>query len=272
MLPENFQFSQSNLQDYVECPRRFQLRYLTRLTWPAVEVEPILVKEAHMQRGTAFHQMVQQHLLGLNLAPKAARDDVLGVWWANFLNYGLNDLPIQRHAEKTLSIKLAGYPLIAKYDLIALDAERAVIVDWKTTHKRPTQAWLAARLQTRIYRYVLARAGAELNGGQMIAPSQITMRYWFANFPDEPLNLSYSTQQYQKEEADLSALIKQIEVEAERGGDFPLVADTRPCRFCQYRSLCGRGEYAGEFIEAEAAYDAEVGAIFSLEDDLEVDF
>ena len=40
-LPPTFQFSQNSLQDYVDCPRRFQLRYLLRQPWPAVESEPL---------------------------------------------------------------------------------------------------------------------------------------------------------------------------------------------------------------------------------------
>jgi len=36
-LPTGFRFSQASLQDYVDCPQRFQLRYLAALQWPAVE-------------------------------------------------------------------------------------------------------------------------------------------------------------------------------------------------------------------------------------------
>ena len=39
-LPADFHFSQGSLQDYVDCPRRFQLRYMMKLAWPAVEAEP----------------------------------------------------------------------------------------------------------------------------------------------------------------------------------------------------------------------------------------
>ncbi|MCZ7553427.1 MAG: PD-(D/E)XK nuclease family protein [Anaerolineales bacterium] len=39
-LPEGFHFSQTNLQDYRECPRRFKLRYMLGLAWPAIESEP----------------------------------------------------------------------------------------------------------------------------------------------------------------------------------------------------------------------------------------
>src|SRR5512140_2479670 len=64
-LPASFNFSQSCLQDYSDCPRRFQLRYIEKLAWPAIEVEPILESERRQQAGQQFHRMVQQHLIGL---------------------------------------------------------------------------------------------------------------------------------------------------------------------------------------------------------------
>ncbi len=38
-LPSDFQFSQSSLQDYVDCPWRFYLRYIRQLAWPAIVAE-----------------------------------------------------------------------------------------------------------------------------------------------------------------------------------------------------------------------------------------
>jgi len=64
-IPDNFAFSQHNLQDYVDCPRRFELRYLKKLAWPAIQSEPVLAIERHMQLGERFHRMVQQHQSGL---------------------------------------------------------------------------------------------------------------------------------------------------------------------------------------------------------------
>ncbi|MCP4541151.1 MAG: PD-(D/E)XK nuclease family protein, partial [Chloroflexi bacterium] len=64
-LPADFQFSQASLQDYVDCPRRFQLRYVLRVAWPAPEAEPVLENERYLQQGAAFHRLVHQHALGL---------------------------------------------------------------------------------------------------------------------------------------------------------------------------------------------------------------
>jgi hypothetical protein len=64
-IPSPFTFSQSSLQDYSDCPRRFQLRYIEQLQWPAVEAEPVMENEHHQQEGQLFHRMVQQHRIGL---------------------------------------------------------------------------------------------------------------------------------------------------------------------------------------------------------------
>jgi len=64
-LPEAFQFNQAILQDAVECRRRFQLRYLLELAWPAPVAEPAEEYEAHARAGEAFHRLIHQHQLGL---------------------------------------------------------------------------------------------------------------------------------------------------------------------------------------------------------------
>ncbi len=198
-LPPDFQFSQGNLQDYTDCPRRFQLRYLLELAWPAVEAEPADEFETRIRDGEAFHRLVQQHVLGVlpaGVAPEPGSD--LAAWWDNYLASPPPDLPPVRHPEITLSAPLGEHRLIAKFDLIAIEpGERAVIVDWKTSAKRPRPGWLIQRLQTRVYRYLLVRAGAALNGGQPLRPEQIEMIYWFANFPDEPERLRYDATQFE---------------------------------------------------------------------------
>ena len=65
-LPSYFQFNQGSLQDYVDCPRRFQLKYIEQLAWPALDAEPALESENNFQQGAAFHRLVQQYLLGVS--------------------------------------------------------------------------------------------------------------------------------------------------------------------------------------------------------------
>jgi hypothetical protein len=72
VLPDDFQFSQASLQDYVDCRRRFQLRYLLELAWPAIQAEPAEDQEMHGQQGELFHRLVQQHQLGIPAARLAS--------------------------------------------------------------------------------------------------------------------------------------------------------------------------------------------------------
>ena len=105
--------------------------------------------------------------------------------------------------------------------------------------------WLAQRLQTRVYPYLLVQAGAELNGGQPFAPEQVEMVYWFAEFPDRPERFVYNADQYAEDGALLAGLLEQVTVLSMGDESFPLTPDESKCRFCVYRSLCNRGIAAG---------------------------
>ncbi len=80
--------SQSSLQDYHDCPRRFELRYLQQLAYPAIETEPALENEQHQKEGEYFHRLAQQYLIGIpsEQVGKLANTPNLQRWWENFLN------------------------------------------------------------------------------------------------------------------------------------------------------------------------------------------
>ena len=278
-LPNDFQFSQASLQDYVDCPRRFQLRYLLRVDWPAIEAEPALESERHLQQGNAFHRLVHQHLLGI---PKerlsgAVADEDLRHWWYNYLTLPPADLPATRYPEVVLSAPLGGYRLVAKYDLVAVDAgQRIKIVDWKTYRKRPRHKWLVDRLQTRVYPYLLVQAGAHLNADRPPQPEQVEMIYWYAKFPETPERFPYDAAQYGADGVYLASLVEEIEGEVERLGeaDFPLTFHERRCNYCPYRSLCRRGAQAGaiEEIEEESDVSDEFDISLDLEQIAEIEY
>lgn len=252
LLPTDFQFSQASLQDYADCPRRFQLRYVERVTWPAHEAEPALDNERYLQQGAAFHRLGHQHQLGLpaERLSSTVTDDDLRRWWDNYLANGLINLPDDRYPEVLLSAPMNDYRLAAKYDLVAVDAGRQVtIVDWKTSRKRSRRQWLAGRLQTRIYPYVLVQASAHLNDGHPFEPEQVEMVYWFANFPDNPERFAYDAAQHNADEVYLTSLIEEIKSLGDH--EWPLTVEERHCEYCPYRSLCERGINAGPFDEIE---------------------
>src|SRR3990170_3666407 len=101
-IPDNFAFSQHNLQDYVDCPRRFELRYLQKLKWPALQSEPVLEMEHRAEMGRRFHEMVHQSHLGLpeEQIASQAKDIELALWWSEYLASSiLNELPGKRKSE-----------------------------------------------------------------------------------------------------------------------------------------------------------------------------
>jgi predicted RecB family nuclease len=269
-LPADFLFSQASLQDYVDCPRRFQLRYLLRVAWPTPLAVPILESERRMQRGVDFHRLLHQHALGLSvdLLTASLNDPELRGWWETFQQTPPADLPPTRYAEAALSAPFGGYRLVAKYDLIAAaPGERVVIVDWKTNERRPTRRALEQRLQTRVYRYLLALAGARFNGGQQVAPETVEMLYWFANYPAQPERLRYSAAAFQADHAYLGELVAEISARVE----WPQTTDARACRFCHYFSLCERGAALASVDELEEAEEAEELDV-DLEQVAEVEF
>ena len=259
-LPDDFQFSQASLYDFAQCRRRFQLRYLQQVNWPALETEPALENERRMQIGARFHRIVRQHLLGIppeRLSPLAEGDPDLAGWWANYLADAPAGLDGRRYPEQGLTGQVAGYRLAARYDLLVVKpGGGAVIFDWKTNEKHPKREWLAENPQTRVYPYLLVQAGAHLNEGSAFSPEQVKMVYWFAGYPDNPHRFPYSQAQYEADGEYLAALVGEI---AGLGEDeFPLTEEVKRCQFCVYRSLCDRGVNAG--------------ALDDLEDELEIDF
>lgn len=253
--------SQSSLQDYADCPRRFKLRYLDGLDYPAMESEPALENEKSLEEGEIFHRLVQRALLGMDAARlvRLAGSENLKRWWQNWLDHkpDLNGYTI--YPEFSLTAPLGSQRLVAKYDLIALRDGQAMIFDWKTSRRRPSTERLAARWQTRVYLALLARSAGTLNDGKPIPPEQIRMAYWFADFPTEPASFSYSTAQFKR---DWDVLLKLAE-EIPSASDYPMTEDLQKCSYCVYRSYCDRGRTAGQGSAAEIEPDT--GKFFDVD-------
>jgi hypothetical protein len=276
-VPPGFHFSQGSLQDFVDCPRRFQLRYIQQRAWPASISEPALEHERRVLQGAIFHRFVQQHLAGISAGriqemmdepAFAAANPDLSAWWQNYRSAdpaGINDpsLACRRYVEAPLSIPLGQFRLIARYDLLQIypqegeTAGRAVILDWKTSRRKDRRQNLLRSLQTRVYRYVLVLAGQSLFpaglpaavAGSRLKPEQVEMVYWFAGFPDEPERIPYSPDQYEDDDSTLRSLISDITSRTEH--DFPMTLAEKRCLYCVYRSLCERGLAAGAFDDME---------------------
>ncbi len=265
-LPINFSYTQTNLQDYLDCPRRFELRHILHQEWPALESEPVLEHEQFIEQGILFHQRIhqlisgipQQHLVDSQLSTDFQR------WWQNFVICNpLKDLPARLYPEYTLTAHLGTHKVSAKFDLLAIDPGKAfIILDWKTSQKRTPASVLTTRVQSRLYPILLVKAGSHLNNLQRIPPHQVNMQYWFADYPSSPEIIIYSQEKYDSDLQFLQQIMQ--EIENLPAGQFQITHDEKRCRYCQYRSLCRRGVTAG--------YQDDLEDNTNLEMPLEVDF
>lgn len=270
-VPPDFNFSQGSLQDYLDCPRRFELRYIQHLQWPAVQSEPVEEAEFAMQMGQAFHRLAHQYFLGIppqRLTP--APGSQLARWWESFLETVPPLVKGTPHPEIALRTPFAGYSLLAQYDCIFTAPGRLVIFDWKTNKQPTRRAWLLERMQTRLYPYLLVKAGKAWNRGEEIHPAQVEMIYWFTADPHHPEHFPYSAAQYQQDETDLQALVERIL--ATPDGSFTLTAELRRCLYCPYRSYCERGVQAGAFTGEEEEENAVPQISLDFEHISEVEF
>jgi hypothetical protein len=275
MLPDGFTFNQANLQDFVDCPRRFQLRYVQGQQWPAVMAEPLSEHEAFVRRGAQFHCLVERHQLGLPVAEMASglSDSVLCTWWDAYLGFEmLHTLSGERFPELRLSAELFGGRVMAALDLVVVEpGSRVTIFDWKTYGRVPRREWLAFRLQTVLYLYLVAVVGPGMLG-DWLKPDMLSMVYWFPVEPGLPVVFRYSQQQQQEDGVRLAGLVQAV-----LGGSgkdvWSLTSETRLCEYCQFRSRCGRGVAAGVFGEF-GGLDEVVGAagVLSFEEVDEVGF
>ncbi len=305
-LPETFSFSQSSLQAFDDCARRFWLAYVQQLPWPAVEAAPVQDHEQLMRLGAHFHKLVERAEIGMPMFRAVAElDDPLAGWFSAYEQHRPTGLPSEfievehvlsipfgesqeenrarKNAEERGSetnksvLEFAGssprYRLAAKYDLIAAErGGRVAIVDWKTTRRRTDPSTLSRRWQTIVYPYVLVEASARLPWGP-VQPEQVEMMYWFVNAPSQPVVFRYDGAQHARNGERLRAIYGEIAdaLRIGRASAFPKVLDTelnrrRFCNFCVYRSRCNRGVAAGDIEELD---DAEEFFLVDFEDALE---
>ncbi len=275
-LPEGFIFSQSSLQDYIDCHRRFQLRHLLHQKWPAVEAEPYLENERRIDEGARFHQVVHQHLVGVpenEITRTLGASQELEAWWNNYVHSikegVLSSIQLEgsNHFEElTLATPIQKFNLVAKFDLLVSQSSgQWLILDWKTSKNRPKHKWLADRLQTHVYPFVLVKAGPSLAGGKVIDPNQVEMIYWFTNHPEQPEKFTYDPRQFEEDLRTLGNLITTISKNNELV--FPLTPDARRCLYCTYRSLCNRGVAAGDIQHVEEWQEPDVADEVTLDID-----
>lgn len=198
--------SQGQLNLLESCPPQFQRIYLEQLATP---ISP--EQQEKLTWGSQFHHLMQQRELGLSidlllnadeelaLAIKALKQKAPELWSSS------PDINL-KEAEHCRTLEFKGYLLTVVYDLLILNSQQAIIIDWKT-YLQPTDKYkLEKNWQTRLYLYVLAETSKYL-------PKQISLTYWFVKLPHEPQNLTFSYNQtkHKKTERDLAKLLSNLD-------------------------------------------------------------
>lgn len=233
--------TQGHLNSFEQCPRRYQYQYLEQLAAP---LDPEF--QARTDWGSQFHLLMQQYLLGLAIAPNLGTDPTM----SQALEALVAVVPqLQTHATReaehrrvlTWSEQLM---LVAVYDLLVIETDRAHILDWKTYPKPPNLKQLAHNWQTLLYPFVLVETSD-------YEPEQVSMTYWFVQAGKTPefWCLDYTTPQHEQVRTRLSNLWTQLQTltadDGQREVVFPAVDAQQQhpaCRFCPFRARCHRAE------------------------------
>ncbi len=218
--------SQSTLNLWQSCPRKFQHQVLDRLHLPSGS-------NAQMELGSRFHLLMQQRELGLDISGLAASDPQLQTWVGAFENNPPVMITGDRFPEHLRTYKsFESYILTAIYDLLILGTDRAQILDWKTHNKPLSPMVLQTSWQTRLYLYLLAETSNYL-------PEQLSMSYWFAN-TGTTVAIAYSSQDREQTQQELSQILREMK-ESELSNYFPQLPEgSLACNQCEFKYRCER--------------------------------
>lgn len=252
-LDDHFVFSAHSLQDYVDCPRRFELKYLLRQDWPAIVSQPVKKLEEKMAQGSQFHLLARQYLEGLpaEVLTRTLDNPRLREWFDRFTLF-VDPLRENVHFSEYASMTtLANFQALAIFDFVAsAGGQQVIIADWKTTESEPRQKFYQDRMQTLLYPVVAYDSAAKaLNMPGSLEPADISLWYWFPAYPEKRLEFPQTPKTIANNRALLENLIREIAVKTP--GDFAKTSHVERCAFCPYRSLCERGSAAGYIDEDE---------------------
>ncbi len=229
-----FILSRGRLIDFLECPRRFELRYLRQLAWPTT---PMDKKTAvSLQDGQQFHNLLERRFLHLETdeaaLPPAIRD------WYTIFQQSETLLPDGDYLpELTLTVPIGDHFLTGRFDLLIRDNEHLHLFDWKTGRPRNAAA-LHADWQTRLYLAMVVESGQAISPNA-ISPGNVSLTYWYVNDPNAPRRIQYDAAWHKRNWAEIEGIVEDINgrLQTER---WEKTADHAPCRRCAYQIYCDR--------------------------------
>lgn len=242
MADKRLTLTQLHIRDFLDCPRRFELRYLASFVWP--EPPYTLATEQAFDRGREFHRLLERRFLALDAQPEAIDDPVIRSWWDAFQGSGLSIPDGERFAELSLVVPEGGHQLLGRFDLLVITPASgeitATIFDWKTSKPRDVN-WLRRAWQTRLYLALLAEGGHRLVPGrtEKLDPDHLAMTYWYVGDPGAPRTVRYSREQHAQNWGEIQQIIGEIE-QRRAAAEWYLTDNWTRCRECAFQAYCGR--------------------------------
>ncbi len=252
MDTNRFSYSAKKIQDFIDCERRFELRYILNQSCPAITSEPILEIESNIKKGNEFHYLVHQFFSGVpeKTLRETIHDDIMIKWFDNFLSFYKTLKVKSIFSEFPLNAQIGENKLTAVYDLIYLNENEEVgIIDWKTSKYIPKKTTLALKVQSILYPFILHEVSEEFLPGSHFPPEKISMRYWYPASPEDDFVFPYGHAVHEDNRVFLENIFS--EIQEKKIGKFELTKDENKCGFCPYRSLCSRGITASNFLESK---------------------
>ncbi len=232
MDPHDLVLSASSLTQLDRCARLFRYLYVDRLIQPTGAA---LETEEQVTRGKLLHRLIELSTRGPVTELLTTLEPTLRLWWQSFERSPHVHPQGRVLSELPLWVQYNGWRITARLDRVVILGDKVLIYDWKTEKKRTPDRYLAESWQIRLYPFLVHRCAEQLLG-KTIPPGAIEMEVWFAQFPDQPYRMAYTTAQLRVDEAALAHRLQQLESLIQR--DFPLTTDTTICERCLFRTRC----------------------------------
>lgn len=226
--------SRARLVDFLDCPRRFELRYLRQLAWPTAPLDEETA--VSRQNGQQFHNLLERHFLHLptdsdNLPPTIAN------WYSTF-QQSQAMLPAGDYLpELTLTVPIGDHFLTGRFDLLVQEENgRLHLFDWKTGRPR-SEAALRADWQTRLYLAMVVESGHAIR--KAIAPEKVSITYWYVEESHAPRHIRYDAAWHKRNWAEIEGVVADINgrLSTEEWEQTP---NLDHCRRCAYQIYCHR--------------------------------
>jgi CRISPR/Cas system-associated exonuclease Cas4 (RecB family) len=228
--------SRAMLDSFKVCQRRFQLRYLEAVPWPALSLEP----EIEMARdlGNRFHQMLNRHFLGLPVTAGEAIDPELDRWWKLFREWEPTLPDGRRYSEFTLTVPVGNHFVVGRLDLLIITEGQVHIFDWKTSARPRSANHLWNDLQTQLYLTMVVEGAGSI--GKALNPADLSLTYWYSGNRPETVQLRYDATKHRRFWIEIQEIVSQIDAMIGNKKTWPLTSDHSRCERCPYQIICNR--------------------------------